>query len=142
MRKMLLCAMVAMFSVGLLAQEHYTEGPVWQVTLVRVKPENVDAYLSMLRQNNKPILEEAKKEGLIMDYKIFSKASKSNPNDWDYAIAIEMKNWAALDGLSGKFEAISNKVLGGKQQGQQLLEKRAVIREIVSEDIMQEIMLK
>src|SRR5438067_9419739 len=98
MRKTLLCAMVVMFSIGLLAQEHYTEGPVWRVTLIRVKPENVDAYLSMLRQSNKPFLDEAKKQGLIVDYKVFSKETASGPNDWTFAIAIQYKNWAALDG--------------------------------------------
>ena len=42
----------------LLAQEHYTEGPIWRVSLVRVKPNHMDEYLASLRQSSKPFLEE------------------------------------------------------------------------------------
>jgi hypothetical protein len=31
---------------ALFAQEHYTEGPVWRVDLVRVKPTHIDEYLT------------------------------------------------------------------------------------------------
>jgi len=40
-----------------LAQEHYTEGPVWQVSLIRVKPNQGDAYLSSIRVTSKPLLD-------------------------------------------------------------------------------------
>ncbi len=65
------------------AQEHYTEGPVWRVTLVRVKPAQMDAYLTSLRQASKPLLEEEKRTGAIVDYKIFLKETNSSPQDWD-----------------------------------------------------------
>ena len=47
------------------------DGPVWRVTLVRVKPAQMDAYLTSLRQATKPLLEEEKRTGVIVDYKIF-----------------------------------------------------------------------
>lgn len=124
------------------AQEHYTEGPVWRVTLIRVKPTQVDAYLTSLRQGSKPFFDEEKRQGIIMDYKVFLKETKSNPQDWDIALAVQYKNYAALDGETAKTEAIRDKVLGGKQPAQQLSEKRAEIREIISSDLMQEITLK
>lgn len=127
---------------ALFAQEHYTEGPVWRVSLVRVKPTAMDAYLTSMRQSSKPFLDEEKKQGLIMDYKIFLKETKSNPEDWDLCLAIEYKNHAAMDGLAAKTEAIRDKVLGGKQPAQQLGEKRAEIREILSNELLQEIYLK
>ena len=40
------------------AQEHYTEGPVWRIQLIRVKPTKMDAYLASLRQATKPLIEE------------------------------------------------------------------------------------
>ena len=126
----------------LMAQEHYTEGPVWRVQLIRVKPTQMDAYLTSLRQSSKPFFEEAKRQGLITDYKIFFKETKSNPQDWDIAIAIQYKNYAALDGQDAKNEAIRDKVLGGKQPAQQLAEKRGEIREIISSELLQEITLK
>jgi len=127
---------------ALFAQEHYTEGPVWRVQLIRVKPTQMDAYLTSLRQSTKPLIEEEKRQGVIMDYKIFLKETKNNPEDWDMAVAIEYKNHAAMDGLAAKGEAARDKILGGKQAAQQLGEKRAEIREIVSSELLQEIFLK
>jgi hypothetical protein len=124
------------------AQEHYTEGPVWRVQLIRVKPTKMDAYLTSLRQSTKPLIEEQKKQGVITDYKIFLKQTKTNPDDWDICVAIQYKNWAALDGLAAKGEAARDKILGGKAQGQELTDKRAEIREIISSDLLQEIFLK
>jgi hypothetical protein len=124
------------------AQEHYTEGPVWRVQLIRVKPTKMDAYLTSLRQSTKPLIEEQKKQGMITDYKVFLKQTKNGPEDWDICVAIQYKNWAALDGAAAKGEAVRDKILGGKAQAQDLGDKRAEIREIVTSDLLQEIMLK
>jgi len=135
-------AAVVLLAPAVMAQEHFNEGPVWRVELIRVKPTHMDEYLSSLRKSSKPLLEEEKKEGVIMDYKFFIKETKNSPDDWDVCLAIEYKNHAALDGIDAKEEAIRDKVLGGKQQEQQIGEKRAEYRELVSEELMQEIWLK
>ena len=101
----------------------------------------MDAYLTSLRQASKPLLDEQKRQGLIMDYKVFLKETQEGPHDWDIALAVQYKNYAAMDGLTAKSEAIRDKVMGGKQQAQ-LAEKRTEIREIVSSELLQEIMLK
>ena len=128
--------------LGMVAQEHYTEGPVWRVELIRVKPTKMDAYLTSLRQATKPFIDEEKKQGMITDYKVFFKATKNNPEDWDICVAIQYKNWAAMDGAAAKAEAVRDKIMGGKQQLQELGEKRAEIREIISSELLQEIFLK
>jgi len=137
-----LAAFLLLLAPAVLAQEHYTEGPVWRVSLIRVKPTQMDAYLTSLRQSSKPILEEQKKNGTIMDYKLFLKETKNNPEDWDICLAVEYKNHAAMDGLAAKGEMASDKILGGKQPAQQLSEKRAEIREVISSELLQEIILK
>jgi hypothetical protein len=143
MKKLLgLVVFLLLLVPALSAQEHYTEGPVWRVQLIRVKPTQMDAYLTSLRQSTKPLIEEQKKQGTIVDYKIFLKETKSSPEDWDIAVAIEYKNHAAMDGLAAKGEAVRDKILGGKQPAQQLADKRAEIREIISSELLQEIFLK
>jgi hypothetical protein len=137
-----LAAFLLLLAPAVLAQEHYTEGPVWRVSLIRVKPTQMDAYLTSLRQSSKPILEEQKKNGTIMDYKLFLKETKNNPEDWDICLAVEYKNHAAMDGLAAKGEMARDKILGGKQPAQQLSEKRAEIREVISSELLQEIILK
>lgn len=137
-----LVLLVVLLAPALFAQEHYTEGPVWRIQLIRVNPTKMDAYLSSLRQSTKPILEEEKKEGMVTDYKVFLKETKNGPQDWDICVAVQYKNWAAMDGQAAKGEAMRDKILGGKAQGQSLTEKRAEIREIISSDLLQEIFLK
>jgi hypothetical protein len=137
-----LAVFLLLLTPAMLAQEHYTEGPIWRVQLIRVKPTQLDAYLTSLRQSTKPVIEEEKRQGMIMDYKVFLKETKNNPEDWDICVAIEYKNHAAMDGLAAKGEAARDKILGGKQAAQQLGEKRAEIREIISSELLQEIFLK
>jgi hypothetical protein len=137
-----LAALVLLFAFQALAQEHFTEGPVWRITIVKVKPAQFDAYLISLRQGTKPLLDEQKRQGLILDYKLFLKETSENPHDWDIALAVQYKNHAALDGLAAKAEAVRDKILGGKQQAIQLGQKREEIREIISSQLLQEIMLK
>ncbi len=137
-----LAAFLLLLAPCLLAQEHYTEGPVWRVQLIRVKPTQMDAYLTSLRQATKPLIDEEKRTGMIMDYKIFLKETKNGPEDWDLCVAVQYKNHAAMDGLAAKAEAARDKIMGGKQAAQQLGEKRAEIRELVSSELLQEIFLK
>ncbi len=137
-----LAVLLVLFSASLFAQEHYSEGPLWRVTLIRVKPTQMDAYMTTLRQSTKALYEESKKEGSILDYKVFLKETKNSPDDWDICIAVEYKNHAALDGLAAKGEMVRDKILGGKAPAQKLNEKRAEIREIVSSELLQEIFLK
>ena len=143
MKKLYVLALGLVFvAPALLAQEHYTEGPVWRVQLIRVKPNHMDEYLTSLRQSTKALLEEEKRTGMIVDYKVFFKDTMHTPDDWNICVAVEYKNYAAMDGLGAKGEALRDKVLGGKQAAQQLGEKRQEIREIVSSELMQEIFLK
>ena len=137
-----LAVFVLLLAPALFAQEHYTEGPVWRVQLIRVKPTRMDEYLSSLRKSTKPLIEEEKKQGLIVDYKVFLKQTKNTPDDWDICVAVEYKNYAAMDGLTAKIEAARDKILGGKAPAQELSEKRSEIREIISSELMEEIFLK
>jgi hypothetical protein len=133
---------VLLLTPAMFAQEHYTEGPVWRVSLIRVKPTHMDDYLTTLQQTTKPFYEEAKRQGIIVDYKVFLKETKASPEDWDVSIAIEFKKHAAMDGLDAKTEALRDKIMGGKQQAHELAEKRQEIRETVSSELLDEILLK
>jgi len=73
---------------------------------------------------------------------VFFKESKHGPEDWDLCVAVQYKNWAALDGLSARGEAVRDKVLGGKSQLESVMQKRAEIREIISSELMEEVTLK
>jgi hypothetical protein len=130
-----------MFAAQAVAQQHYTEGPVWRITLIKVKPNQFDNYMKTLRESTKPLFDEAKKQGVIVDYKVHLKSTTEEEDDWDIAVAVQYKNFAALDGLEAKMDAIQEK-LGGQAASQQTAEKRLAMREIVSSILIREVTLK
>ena len=119
----------------------YTEGPVWTITMVKTKPGMADDYLKNLAQVYKATNEEAKKQGIIMDYKILLGAD-STPQDFDILIMQEFKNMAAFDGLREKTDPIARKLIGSEDVQRQGAVKRMEIREIMGNKLMREITLK
>ncbi|MDQ2971148.1 MAG: hypothetical protein M3R62_05205 [Acidobacteriota bacterium] len=102
-----------LFSLGsALAQEHWTEGPVWSVSFYRTTPGHFDDYMKYLRTNYAATTAESKKEGLILDSKIFVKVP-SGATDWDVCIASLYSSYGkALDynkGDDDKSKAIQSK---------------------------------
>ena len=119
----------------------YTEGPVWNVTMVKAKPGMGDEYLKGLAKTFKGTLEEAKKQNLILDYKILL-GNAATPQDFDILLMVESKNMAALDNGREKFDPIARKIVGPTDQQQAMAVKRLDIREIIGTKIMREITLK
>ena len=119
----------------------YTEGPVWTVTMVKVKPGMGDEYLKSLAKTLKLSLEEGKKQNLIVDYKILL-GNAATPQDFDILVMVESKNMAALDNGREKFDPIARKIVGTTDQQQAIAVKRLDIREIMGTKIMREITLK
>ena len=119
----------------------YTEGPVWTVTMVKTKAGMGDEYLKELAKTLKTSLEEAKKQNLVVDYKILL-GNAATPQDFNILIMVESKNMAAQDNTREKFDPIARKVVGTTDQQQALQVKRLDIREIVGTKLMREITLK
>ena len=77
---------VLLLAPTVFAQEHWTEGPVWEVSFYRTKQGHFDDYMKYLRTHYLPQTAESKKQGLILDTKVFVK-DPTSPNDWDVCIA-------------------------------------------------------
>ncbi len=119
----------------------YTEGSVWEITMVHVKPGMDDDYLKGLAKNLKTTLEEEKKQGLIVSYKVLL-GDASTPGDYNIMNMVEFKNMAALDNLREKTDPIAAKTIGNEDQMRQGAMKRAELREIIGNKTMREITLK
>ena len=119
----------------------YTEGPVWNVTMVKTKAGMTDEYLKELAKTLKASLEEAKKQNLVVDYKILL-GNAATPQDFNILIMVESKNMAAQDNAREKFDPITRKVVGTTDQQQAMAVKRLDIREIMGVKLMREITLK
>jgi hypothetical protein len=119
----------------------YTEGPVWTVTMVKTKTGMTDEYLKELAKTLKGTLEEAKKQNLVLDYKILL-GNPATPQDFNILIMVESKNMAAQDNTREKFDPIARKVVGTTDQQQAIQVKRLDVREIMGTKLMREITLK
>jgi len=119
----------------------YTEGPVWTVTMVKTKTGMTDEYLKELAKTLKGTLEEAKKQNLVLDYKILL-GNPATPQDFNILIMVESKNMAAQDNTREKFDPIARKLVGTTDQQQAIQVKRLDIREIIGTKLMREITLK
>jgi len=119
----------------------YTEGSVWTVTMVKTKTGMTDEYLKELAKTLKTTLEEAKKQNLVLDYKILL-GNPATPQDFNILIMVESKNMAAQDKTREKFDPIARKVVGTTDQQQAIQTKRLDIREIMGTKLMREITLK
>jgi hypothetical protein len=92
---------------------------VSRVTYFDVLPGKSNDYTIHLRTNQVPILEEQKKQGLILSYSFFNKAETDGPGDWDIGLVVTYKNYAdAIDfnaERGAKFDAIGLKHYGSAE---------------------------
>jgi hypothetical protein len=123
------------------ADRPYTMGSVWTLTLVRVKPGMDQQYLTDLAGSWKRAMDEAKKQDLVVSYKILDGPS-ANKDDWNLIILVESKAWSTFDTPPEKFDAIAEKMVGPEKQQMEQLVKRSDVREIVGIKNLQEIVFK
>ena len=119
----------------------YTEGSVWSIGFVKTVPGMTNDYYRNLADNWLKMNEAAKKEGLVLSYKVLY-GPAANTDDWDIMLMIEYKNMAAMDGMAEKMEALSGKLLGSQDTRRVGAVKRNEIREILGGKLVREIILK
>jgi hypothetical protein len=132
----------AIFSTTVHADgRNYNDGPVVEISSIRTVDGHFDDYMQWLATNWKKQEEAAKKAGLITKYQVLV-AQPQGPNDPDIYLIVEYKNWAALDGLGGKFDAISAQVEGSLEKANQSQADRAKIRTVLGAKTVQVAELK
>ena len=123
----------------------YDEGTVWTLTFIRTGANKTDDYLKDLAKTWVASMEEAKTEGLIVDYKILQ-GNAANEDDYDLILMIENKSMADFDpnkDRQAKWDAIEKKVkdaMGDKFDT--VVKNYDAIREMKGTKIMRELHLK
>ena len=130
-----------MLPCGFAQEKPYTEGTIWAISLIKVKPGMLDVYMRDILPLRKKIDEEARKQGLLLSTHVLSGLS-SGRDDWDVMFMDEYKNWAAFDGIRAKYDAIESKVIGDEHKQVEVMTKRIEVREIIGEKTMQELIPK
>jgi hypothetical protein len=120
------------------AERPYTQGTVWSLTMVRVKYGMESSYLADLAANWRRVMDAAKKQDLVVSYRILS-GDAASQGDWNMLLMVESKNWAAFDGAGDRFDAIVENMIGPEKAQMEQLVKRSEMREIVGVKTFQEI---
>ncbi len=146
MRKVLsitvLTATLLMASAMLAQNPNYEVGPVWRVNYYSIKPGQGDAFWKDFRENLKPIYDEFKKAGYILEYKVFTNPVVDHPHDWDVAVGLLYPNWAAFDQLDTKGASIASKHYGSREAMIESGKKRSDLRELIASHLAREVSVK
>lgn len=120
----------------------YVEGSIWTLTFVKTKPGQTDDYFKSISASLKPAYEEAKKQKVILNYKILSTNVSAEDRDFNVIIMVEYPNMAALESSRERIEPILNKIIGSATARRDLVTKRQDVRDILATKMMREIWLK
>jgi hypothetical protein len=119
----------------------WNDGPVVNVSAVRTVDGHFDDYMHWLATTWKQQEEAAKTAGLILSYDVLVVEART-PRDPDIYLVVRYKNWAALDNLGGKLDAVMSKIEGSVEKAHQSVAERDKIRTILGSETMQVAVLK
>lgn len=137
---LVLLVLIAGISVFAQVNRPFHNGSVWNVAFIRMKPGMETAYLNYLAGPWKANQEAAKKEGLILSYKVLTVEGHS-PNEWNIMLMTEYKNLATMEANEDKADNLAQKVVGDDEKQRQGYRDRLEIREVMGERLAREIVL-
>ena len=122
------------------AERPWTLGSVWTIDFIRVKPGHMLDYGRELAASWKKVLEEQKKQGLVLSYKILT-GFPANRDDFSHLLMVEFPNYAVFD-QQEKMDAVMKKVFGSLGGVNDMFRKREEIREAIGSRLLRELVLK
>jgi hypothetical protein len=122
-------------------ERNYTEGQVVEVRFVRTEPGKFDDYMRYLHKTYKPLLDEAKKARIVVDWAVFS-ARPHEPQGADLVLTITYKNMAALDDLQTRFDPLAVKAFGSLAKTDQAEADREKLRKDLGTELIRQLILK
>ena len=132
------------FGAPALAQDGlpYSEGPVLEVTAVKVMDGEFDNYMEYLQSRYKPLMEAQKKAGIISDYGVYATTPRS-PDDPDLYLTVVYPNMAAMDNLRERVDPLMTKTLNmSVKQSNVAYAARGKMRKILGTELIRELRLK
>ena len=130
------------FTTGVLADDAkvYKEGPVTDVSFIKIKPGQFDNYMKWLDGSYKKLMEAQIKAGLVTKYAVYRTEART-PQDADLVLSVTFPNMAALD-KTDEAEAIAAKVMGSNDEQSKATIERGPMREVLGSQLMRELILK
>ena len=138
---LVLLVLIAGITVFAQVNRPYRNGTVWNIAFIRMKPGMETAYLNYLAGSWKANQEAAKKEGIILSYKVLG-VEGHNPGDWNLMLMTEYKDLATMEANEDKADALTQKMIGNDEKQMQGYKDRSEIREVMGGRLAREIVLE
>ena len=118
----------------------YDEGPVTEVTYLKIEYGHFDEYVDWLNSTWKPLNEAKKKAGLIIDYRVYT-ARPRMPEEPNVIFMITYPNMAALDRRAEENE-IAVEMIGSAKEQDAARIARSAYRKRLGTELIREVILK
>jgi hypothetical protein len=136
-----LFAFIAVTGVSVAADQPYQDGPVTMVSSIRTLPGMHDTYLRFLATTYRTNMEAAKKEGIILDYRVYETTPRS-PDEPNIYLTVTYKNMAAMDGLDDRMEPIMQRSFGDDAARSKAAIDREKMRRPLGQEMIREVVFK
>lgn len=118
----------------------YNQGPVTEVTYLKIEYGHFDEYVEWLNSTWKPLNEAKKKAGLIIDYRVYT-ARPRTPEEPNVIFMITYANMAALDRRAEE-DAIAAEMIGTAKEQDEARIARSAYRQRLGTELIREVILK
>lgn len=118
----------------------YNEGPVTDVTYLKIEYGHFDEYVDWLNSTWKPLNEAKKKAGVIIDYKVFAARPKT-PEEPNVIFMITYPNMASFDRRAEE-DVFAVKMIGSAEDQNKARVDRSSYRKNLGSELIREIILK
>ncbi|QUD89070.1 hypothetical protein [Phenylobacterium montanum] len=119
----------------------FENGPVWDFGQIQTKDGHFDEYMHWLDTQWKAQEEALKKEGVIIDYKVYLVADPRQ-GEPDIILATEYKNMAAFDRSVADGYALQAKIFGSIPKADSEQAARGTVRTVLGDVWAREAILK
>ncbi len=119
----------------------YSNGSVWAIGVIQVKPGMDNAYKNYLATEWKRNQEAMKKEGIILSYMVIQTEMHSG-TDWNMLLLTEYKDLATFEANQTKADNLAQTVVGNDAAQMQGYKERLQIREVLGNRLAREILLE
>ena len=137
----LLAALLATPAMAQDAPRVYDMGPVVEVTHVKIEPGQFDAYMANLNSVWRRSMEDGKRRGEVLDYKVLSDMAP-DAGQGDLVLMVTYKNAAVMDTSLDELDRRTAAMQGSVAAAQQASVARGKMRTILGSDLYREMTFK
>lgn len=123
--------------------KHYTEGSVFEISMIRTEANSQEEYLDRLTNFYIPVMRKAQEQGLILSFRVLA-GSSANEDDFDVMLLIENASMAMMDpdvAREAKWDAIEKEIttsMGGEEKRKSFTAGLGEVRSYKGNKLMRE----